>query len=299
LEDVANGIRRFIIGLGKKVIIANPMGEIADIAFGTELGEVGFAMAWIGVICYSLQIFFDFCGYSDMAIGLGRVFGFKFPENFNFPYISRSIREFWRRWHMSLSSWFKDYVYIPLGGNRGSKFRTYVNLMIVFLLCGLWHGASWAFVVWGLYQGFFLAIERMKFGSLLGALPKFMQHFYAILVFMIGWVFFRSETLSYGVGYLGNMVNVGDWAMTSEMRLAIDNNYNLMALGLGLLLSMPVMGWMKQRLAGKFGERFGGKAGANSVVVWIGDFWLIGIVLMWSIVRVGAGTHNPFIYFRF
>ncbi|MFC1658998.1 MBOAT family O-acyltransferase [Pseudomonadota bacterium] len=300
IEDIANGIRRFIIGLGKKVIIANPMGEIADIAFSTDMGDMTYTIAWIGIVCYSLQIFFDFCGYSDMAIGLGRIFGFTFPENFNFPYISKNIREFWRRWHISLSMWLRDYLYIPLGGNRISEMRTYVNLIIVFLLCGLWHGASWTFIIWGIYHGFFLVIERMKFGEILKNSYAGIQHFYTIFVFMIGWVFFRSDTFSYGVGYLVSMFNfVGSPELTGEVYRAITNNYNLMALGLGILLSTPIVRWMKEKYILKFQATEGRTIDAvKTILILLGDFWLM-IILLWSIVRVGAGTHNPFIYFRF
>ncbi|HEV3141305.1 MAG TPA: MBOAT family O-acyltransferase, partial [Vicinamibacterales bacterium] len=161
LDTFAYGVRRFIVGLAKKVLIANVVAPTADAMFGMPIDRLSAAHAWLGLVCYTLQIYFDFSGYSDMAIGLGAMFGFRFPENFHWPYVAASVQEFWRRWHMSLSSWFRDYLYVPLGGSRLSPARTYVNLVAVFFLCGLWHGASWNFVVWGLWHGLFLVIERV------------------------------------------------------------------------------------------------------------------------------------------
>lgn len=160
-DDIIYGIKRFVIGLGKKVLLANSLANIADSIFNSGFSNIGFGVAWLGAIAYSLQIYFDFSGYSDMAIGLGRIFGFHFPENFNFPYISKSITEFWRRWHISLGSWFRDYVYIPLGGNRKGKLRTYINLGLVFLVTGMWHGANWTFILWGIWHGLFVIVERL------------------------------------------------------------------------------------------------------------------------------------------
>ena len=161
MDDFAVGVRRFVVGLGKKMLIANIVAVPADRIFALPAAELSPAHAWLGIVCYTLQIYFDFSGYSDMAIGLGRMFGFRFPENFRWPYVADTVQEFWRRWHMTLSAWFRDYVYVPLGGNRQSRSRTYVNLVTVFFLCGLWHGASWTFVVWGLFHGAFLVLERL------------------------------------------------------------------------------------------------------------------------------------------
>jgi alginate O-acetyltransferase complex protein AlgI len=182
LELFANGAARFIIGLSKKMLIANPLGEVADNIFILSGNDLTMPLAWIGVVAYSLQIYFDFSGYSDMAIGLGRMFGFKFLENFNYPYISKSLREFWRRWHISLSTWFRDYIYIPLGGNRVSTVRVYMNLFIVFLLTGVWHGASWNFVAWGLFHGIFLAAEHAGFSKILSKIWRALQHLYLIFI---------------------------------------------------------------------------------------------------------------------
>ena len=201
----ASGVERFIIGLGKKMILANPAALPADRIFDLPAAALTPGLAWLGAACYALQIYFDFSGYSDMAIGLGRMFGFHFLENFRYPYAARSVTDFWRRWHISLSSWFRDYVYIPLGGNRQGELRMYLNLMTVFFLCGLWHGASWNFVAWGLFHGAFLVIERMGLGKLLASLPAAFGHVYTLAVVLVGWVFFRAETLGQAIEFLRAM----------------------------------------------------------------------------------------------
>ena len=200
-SQFSSGIQRFIFGLAKKTMLANPLGEVADKIFAVPVHEVTTSMAWLGIICYTLQVYFDFSGYSDMAIGLGRLFGFEFLENFNYPYIAESMRDFWRRWHISLSTWFRDYLYIPLGGNRGSSLRTYLNLWTVFLLCGLWHGASWNFIIWGALHGASLVIERIGWHKYLDRLWRPLRHLYTLGIVMIGWVFFRSESLSHAIHY--------------------------------------------------------------------------------------------------
>ena len=284
----AQGIRRFIIGLGKKIIIANPLGEFADAVFTSPVLDLNPAIAWAGLAAYSLQIYFDFSGYSDMAVGLARIFGFKFPENFNYPYISRSIKEFWRRWHMSLSAWFRDYVYIPLGGNRVSLPRQYFNLVLVFFLCGLWHGASWNFVIWGMFHGFFLVFERVRIGkAFLNFLPSFAQHFYTIFVIMIGWVFFRSPNLTHSIAFLKMMFtgNKFGWGFNAVAQTA-QSHFVWMAailafLGLSPMLKNLVARWQKNKV---FAAGF--------------DVFLI-LVFILAIVRLSAATHNPFIYFQF
>jgi len=292
VDATAEGIRRFIRGLGKKVLLANPMGEIADTVFALSTIELNPIVTWIGIICYSLQIFFDFAGYSDMAIGLGKIFGFNFPENFNFPYIAKSIKEFWRRWHISLSTWLKDYLYVPLGGNKLGATRTYINLLIVFILCGFWHGASWNFIIWGLYQGFFLIIERMKFGKRLEQTSSFFQHFYMIFVILIGWVLFRSETMSQAGIYIANM-----FAITKSTEIPLDlymllNNFSYTCFAFAILLCMPFASWSKNKLTIKINKKYHG------AFVLSRDLWLI-LIMIFSIIRIAAGTHNPFIYFRF
>ncbi|MDX5322882.1 MAG: MBOAT family protein, partial [Exiguobacterium sp.] len=208
MDDFASGIQRFVIGLAKKMLLANNAGYVADQIFSQNAGEMSMGLAWIGIIAYSLQIYFDFSGYSDMAIGLGRMFGFHFLENFNYPYISKSVSEFWRRWHISLGSWFRDYVYIPLGGNRGSAWKLYRNLAIVWILTGVWHGASWTFIAWGAYYGLFIMLERAFLGAWLKALPAPLAHAFTLFVVIIGWVFFRADDFPYALSYLSAMFNL-------------------------------------------------------------------------------------------
>ncbi|MCB0376237.1 MAG: MBOAT family protein, partial [Sinomicrobium sp.] len=206
----ASGIERFIMGLSKKVLLANNFALVADEIFAVAPENLDTLSAWTGLLMYSLQIYFDFSGYSDMAIGLGRMFGFHIAENFNFPYIARSIREFWRRWHISLSQWFRDYLYIPLGGNRRGPGRTYLNLLIVFVLTGLWHGASWNFLIWGLFHGFFMVIERLGLERFLQKAGAVAGHLYALLVIMLSWVFFRSPNLPHAKGYFLALAGLTD-----------------------------------------------------------------------------------------
>src|SRR5438876_3261876 len=208
LEGFALGVQRFVVGLGKKVLVANIVAGPADKIFSMPLRQLSFAHAWLAIVCYTIQIYFDFSGYSDMAIGLGRMFGFRFPENFRWPYAADSVQEFWRRWHISLSSWFRDYVYVPLGGNRASPVKTYRNLVAVFFLCGLWHGASWTFVIWGLFHGLFLVLERLGLGAAVKRLRPPLRHAYLLLVVMVGWVFFREESLRGALSFLAAMVGL-------------------------------------------------------------------------------------------
>ncbi len=285
----AHGIRRFIIGLGKKVIIANPLGELADAIFSSPASELSSTLAWVGIVCYSLQIYFDFSGYSDMAVGLARIFGFRFPENFNYPYISKSIKEFWRRWHMSLSAWFRDYVYIPLGGNRTSLSRQYFNLVLVFFLCGLWHGASWNFVIWGMFHGTFLVFERLKIGkSFLDFLPGILQNFYALLVVMVGWVFFRSADLTQAVSYLKTMFgNVQNEVVSHQISRLMESHFLWMSFAFALIGFSPLAKNLVNNLVQK-----------NKIFALTFDLFLLATLLL-AIVRISASTHNPFIYFQF
>lgn len=298
LAGFSTGVQRFIVGLGKKVLIANTLAAVADQIFALKPDQLTVGLAWLGILCYTLQIYFDFSGYSDMAIGLGRMFGFEFMENFNYPYISRSIREFWRRWHISLSTWFRDYLYIPLGGSRGTPLRTYINLLLVFLLCGLWHGANWTFVIWGLWHGCFLALERMRFGRILSSLGL-LRHAYAIMVIMIGWVLFRSADLTYAVKYLMAM---GGFAKGDgvEFFTAMFLNYEVLAvLWLGIIFSAPVYlrieEWGRRMVRGSVAPalRFFGQA-----VSLVHVFSLIGILAL-CMMKLASGTYNPFVYFQF
>ncbi len=289
LSAASYGIRRFIIGFGKKVIIANTLGEVADTIFSTQLDGLSSTLAWVGVLCYTMQIYFDFSGYSDMAIGLARLFGFKFPENFNYPYASRSIKEFWRRWHMSLSAWFRDYVYIPLGGNKVGLRRQYFNLVLVFFLCGLWHGASWNYVVWGLFHGFFLVFERVRIGKIfLEKLPNFLQHFYAIFIVIIGWVFFRSQDLSYAMGYLDLMFfGENDIVIETKILRLVNSHFVWVVGALSLIGFSPLVKNAVTALVKRGGARL------------LAFDLLLLASFIFAIIRLSSATHNPFIYFQF
>ena len=285
LDGVALGIRRFSAGLCKKVLLANTLGLVADNLFGASAGSINGAGAWLGAISYMLQIYFDFSGYSDMAIGLGWMFGFHFKENFNYPYISGTIREFWRRWHMSLSGWFLEYLYIPLGGNRKGKFRTVVNKMIVFLCTGIWHGAAVNFLFWGVYHGFFLMLEEYipwigKKGS---AVKSFFQHVYALLVVCIGFVFFRAETMAQGCFWVRKMFTGFGWnAGAMSFALQQMTPVFLVTLAGALIACCPVKKLISEK------KWYGPMAYVCS---------LTGLVI--CILSLASGTYNPFIYFRF
>lgn len=281
VSDWTNGVQRFIIGFAKKVVIANPLGLLAQHVRELPPEDVGTGLAWIGILAYSLQILFDFSGYSDMAIGIGKMFGFRFPENFNYPYIAKSIREFWRRWHMTLSNWFKDYLYIPLGGNRSSKLITYRNLIIVFFLTGLWHGASWNFVIWGLFHGAFMIVERLlPTRNTSGFIAKILSHCYTLLVVVIGWVFFSLDTLGNAIQYLGTMFSFsnGIYALAEFIQPR-----EILIFLAGILLCLP---------PGKF------SISSKPVTKAVG-FALLLLLFGWSCAEMIVSTYNPFIYFRF
>lgn len=285
-DKVNTGVKRFIIGLSKKMLIANTLGAIADKIFTQPADTFSPLVAWLGSISYTLQLYYDFSGYSDMAIGLGLIFGFQFMENFNYPYISKSITEFWRRWHISLSTWFKQYLYIPLGGNRISKNRTYINLGIVFLLTGVWHGASWNFVFWGLWNGFFIILEKMTgWHNDTDKVPvKILKHIYTIFVFVLGWVMFRADNMTYAWTYLKNMfglVPVHD--ITYTMMYYVDN-VEIVTLLAGILCAMPIF---KNMI---YVENKAAKLAVN--------VWLMVLFIL-SSAAIAASTYNPFIYFRF
>lgn len=293
-----SGLRRFVIGLGKKVLIANTVARVADGIFALPAGEVTSGMAWLAISCYTLQIYFDFSGYSDMAIGLGRMFGFEFLENFNSPYVACSIREFWRRWHISLSTWFRDYLYVPLGGSRVSAARTHVNLLTVFFLCGLWHGASWTFVIWGLYHGVFLVAERTRFGHWINALPRALQHAYVLLVVMVGWCLFRSETFAYALRFVAALAGQHAESSRHTARMFLSTDV-ILALIIGGVGSMPVMPRVRQALAAWrtrwHGARLALADGCCSAVSCL----YLSVVFVLCMLWLASGTYNPFIYFRF
>ena len=289
VEKFATGVRRFLYGLGKKVIIANTVAVTADNIFALSRDEMTTAFAWIGALLYTLQIYYDFSGYSDMAIGMGRMFGFDFLENFDHPYLSRSVTEFWRRWHISLGSWFREYLYIPLGGNKKGKVRTYINLFIVFALTGLWHGASWNFVGWGIYHGFFTIVERLGFRKVLEKL-KGINWIYTFLVAMIGWIFFRVEEVSYGLHMVRCMFSPGAFPTSeTQLRMMINNQTILLA-----VLGFVGAGFLQAFCTGKYGRSIGKK--------WTGSFAeavFLLIVTLYSIMLLANNAYNPFIYYRF
>lgn len=285
-EKTARGMIRFSMGLAKKVIVSNTVAAICDGIFGSTNTVPAFT-AWVGVICYALQIYFDFSGYSDMAIGMGHMLGFDFLENFNYPYVSCSVQEFWRRWHISLSSWFRDYLYIPLGGNRRGKVRTYINLIIVFACTGLWHGASFSFIVWGLWHGLFLVIERLGFKKVLDKLPKFIGWIYTMLVVLVGWVFFRADTLSAAMKYLGEMFSFSGGVANG---MAQFDNLSFIITVIAIVLCTPVYQFLKGKL-----EKT--EVGKKAAFV-IGAVLATGLFILSVIFLTGSG-YNPFIYFRF
>lgn len=284
-----SGIKRFCIGLFKKIIFANTCAVIADEIMLSEIGELSAASAWLGIIAYSLQIYYDFSGYSDMAIGLGRMFGFNIGENFNFPYIARSIKDFWRRWHISLSTWFRDYVYIPLGGNRLGNGRTYFNLFLVFLLTGFWHGATWSFIFWGVFHGAFLMLERAGFDKLLDRLPKIISWGYTMLVVMIAWVFFKIESFTDAAEYVGALFGMNH-ASIGHYSAYLDTEKVLLVF-LALIFSAPLLTSIKKI---KLITRF-----ENSFVLKTASTVFVLALLLFSVMYINSGSYNPFIYSRF
>ncbi|EPZ57268.1 MBOAT, membrane-bound O-acyltransferase family protein [[Clostridium] sordellii ATCC 9714] len=244
VQKFENGVSRFIIGLSKKVLLSNSLGMLADSVFNTQISELTVLSAWLGIIAYSLQIFFDFSGYSDMAIGLGNMFGFEFLENFNYPYISKSASEFWRRWHISLGSWFKDYIYIPLGGSKKGKLRNYINLFIVWFLTGFWHGASWTFIAWGLYFGILIAIEKAFLGKILDKIYPPISHLYLVLVVMIGWIFFRSNSFNYAFNYIKLLFGLDNNLLYNNLTIMYLNDYGYILI-LSVIFSIPIIPILK------------------------------------------------------
>lgn len=285
IESFSYGIERFTIGFAKKVIIADVLGEIATGIFSLSVDGIDLPTAWLGIICYTLQIFFDFSGYSDMAIGLGHFFGFEFMENFNYPYISKSITEFWRRWHISLSTWFKEYLYIPLGGNRTGN--TYVNLLIVFFVTGLWHGSSWNFIIWGLWHGLFIVLERLvKKKNWYIKTPSFIKWAITILIVMIGWVFFNSATMNDAFNYLLIMFGfVKKEIITFEISYYM-NLRVILWIAVSIILSTPLVSNIsKKYVLNKYFELI--------------KTLVLAIILIVSIIFMVNSTYSPFIYFQF
>ncbi len=301
LEDFASGLERFTVGLAKKMVLANPLGDIADRVFALPIGTLATSDAWLGLLCYTLQIYFDFSGYSDMAIGLARMFGFEFLENFNYPYVARSVQEFWRRWHISLSNWFRDYLYIPLGGSRHGAARTYLNLTIVFLLCGLWHGATWTFIAWGAIHGGFLAIERAGLGRMLARAPAIVSRAYTLAVVALAWVVFRSETLAGALGYYGALVHPLRAGTYSQV---YPGNVTWLVLGCALIGATGAFTRLTRDWRARAGQLRGRVDPAlahmpeSAMVLGARNAVLLGLMFL-SFLQLASAVYNPFIYFRF
>lgn len=293
VEKVALGMRRFICGLAKKVLIANTMGQTADVIFSAENGYSSILTAWLGALAYLFQIYYDFSGYSDMAIGLGKMFGFDFKENFNYPYGAVSVRDFWRKWHISLSTWFKEYLYIPLGGNRKGRLRTVLNRLIVFFCTGLWHGASWTFVIWGLYHGVFLLLE--EFIPILGRLPKILNHIYTLIIVTVGIVIFRADTITQGFDYIKNMF-VGFNISEQSISLALTQltPWFIVIFIVAVIGCAPI-----KPIADKFRVSDSAVLCKRQRIAQIVLYLLAFMLLFWCIIRLSSASYNPFIYFRF
>lgn len=294
----SQGIERFTIGLGKKVLLANTFAQVADKVFLTDLATLGTANAWLGMVCYTLQIYFDFSGYSDMAIGLGKMFGFDFMENFNFPYLASTVKDFWRRWHISLSSFFRDYVYIPLGGNRGSVRSTYLNLLAVFFLTGFWHGASWTFILWGLMHGFFMVAERLGLEKLLNRVWKPIRHAYTLLAVMLAWVLFRADTISYALGYWKALFSFNHTEIPHCAFFGLIDRQLILASLLAMLGAFGVFSFLDEKL-----QLFLNGSGTIVKILSIKYHVLSAVfnasLLIICTIYLTAGTYNPFIYYRF
>lgn len=309
-SDVAEGIRRFIFGLSKKVIISNALGMAVDSIYALDASRIGMTTAWLASFCYMMQIFFDFSGYSDMAIGLGRMFGFHFKENFNYPYVASTIQDFWRRWHISLTNWFREYLYIPLGGNRKGKTRTWINRLIVFFSTGLWHGASWNFVVWGLYHGLFLTLETVwprkavedetVEGGSKGIITVFLdkikpacKHIYVVLVVLIGFVFFRAETMQKAWTILYAMFAKPIWTpAVAASTMELMNGSLILAIVMSIVFSLPIKPYLENKVAAIEDEKR-----KNMWVIL--SYVLSAVLLVLCMLNLAGGTYNPFIYFRF
>ncbi|WP_026089219.1 MULTISPECIES: MBOAT family O-acyltransferase [Bacillus] len=285
-ENFAEGVKLFIIGLGKKVLIANNIGLLWNRIETQSFHDLSVLSAWLGIIAFALQIYFDFSGYSDMAIGLGKMFGFHFPQNFNYPYISTNISEFWRRWHMTLGNWFRDYVYIPLGGSKKGKTRLYVNLFIVWALTGFWHGASWNFIIWGLYFGIIIALEKAILLRILARTNAMVQHLYFIFFILIGWVLFAFDDISKGLHYLGSMFALNNNPFIDKGFL-YDFYTNIILLLFGLVAATPIMKCIS--------DLFTRRKNVNNIAIPL----LYLLILVLSTAYLVDESYNPFLYFRF
>lgn len=290
IDKFNQGIERLTIGLFKKVIISNTVGELSALIYSLSNYQMSISVAWLGAIAYTLQVYFDFSGYSDMAIGLGKMLGFEFLENFNYPYISKSVSEFWRRWHISLGSWFRDYIYIPLGGNRVSNIKTYRNLTIVWLITGIWHGASWNFVEWGLYFGIFIMLERAFLQNILNKIPKVFSHIYLLIVVIFGWVLFSKPDLKSAIDYMKIMIGIGEYPFINGYTTFYLSQYWL-SLTMAIILSTPIIKRTKQLII-KSNKKIMTAIEIIKPLIYFILFFITTVYLVNS-------TFNPFIYFNF
>lgn len=290
ISEFSSGVIRFLCGLGKKMLLANAMGEIADAVFSKGVPELNAALAWVGAIAYTFQIYFDFSAYSDMAIGLGRMFGFEFLENFNYPYISKTVTEFWRRWHISLSTWFRDYLYIPLGGSRCSRVRCILNLAVVWILTGLWHGAAWTYVLWGAWFLILLIGERYIWGGVLKKVPSALGHMYTLLAVILSWVLFRSPSAYYAVGFIRAMFG-HNGAFSGEAYFYL--RQYLPEFILCSIAALPVKNAAKNWL-----EKRKDKLFYAFILEWFPAAFSM-LMLALSYLKLVTGSFNPFIYFQF
>lgn len=282
IKNYSDGTKRFLFGLFKKVLIANNIGILWESIKGYDMSTLSLGSAWLGALAFSLQLYFDFSGYADMAIGMGKMLGFDYNENFNYPYISKSITEFWRRWHMSLSTWFRDYVYIPLGGNRCSKYRHIFNIMVVWALTGLWHGAAWNFVIWGVYYGIILILEKFVYGRVLGKLPSFIQHIYTIIIVVIGFTVFAIDDFGMMKDYICVML-LNSNGILFDNRFIFDLLNNGVLILIGCVMSAPIYIFIKNKFY---------KFKALSIIFFV-------VLLILSTAYLVSSSYNPFLYFRF
>jgi alginate O-acetyltransferase complex protein AlgI len=291
VEAVSEGTKRFIIGLSKKVLIANNIGELWNYISSLDMNTISTLTAWLGIVAFAFQIYFDFSGYSDMAIGLGRILGFNFPENFNYPYISASVTEFWRRWHISLGSWFRDYVYIPLGGNRKGTGRQILNILIVWILTGIWHGAGYNFALWGLWFAIFLIIEKFLLKNVLEVMPKALGRICTILIVLIGWVFFSLDTPGQIFAYLKAMLGLGAGALADSRGLFLFGEYALLLI-IAAVSSTPLVKMLIEKIKSY-------RNGYSLAICRLGEKIFIPALLILSIAFIVDASYNPFLYFRF
>lgn len=301
VEKFGLGVQYFIVGLCQKVMIANSVAPAADHLFGLDPSGVTLAVAWIGTLAYTLQIYFDFCGYSNMAIGLAFMLGFRFPKNFDYPYSSKSITEFWRRWHMSLSFWFRDYVYIPLGGSRGGEVSTVRNLLIVFFVTGLWHGAAWTFIFWGMFHGLFVVLERVFLKGILEAAPALLARAYTLAVVMVGWVYFRADSFDQAWIIIKALVGFGGAVQVWQPMMVWMTPETVLALIAGAILSFPVIPWLgtQLRLTKVNGSTEPGMHGRDAADVHALPAYFLLVGWGCCMFLLASSTLNPFLYFRF